>query len=440
MKALREFLDQKVEPLFKKGSPLAILHPMYEAPDTFLYTPGEVAKGSAHIRDAIDLKRMMITVVIALIPCTLFAIWNTGYQANLAMQKMENVGYEILTPSEYEKVPDTEIPLRKLVKTDWHYTVHSALGFGRDPGSFIDCFVFGALHFFPIYIVCMFVGGHIEALFCVVRGHEINEGFLVTGLLFPLTLPPTIPLWQVALGITFGVVVGKEVFGGTGRNFLNPALTARAFLYFAYAGEISGDKVWTAVDGFTGATALGAMASATPAVGMQALQSLEMPWGVEPLSMMSCFLGTIQGSMGETSTLMCIIGAIILIASGIGSWRVMAGVVIGAVVTAAMMNGMGSEKYAMYQLPPMWHLVVGGFAFGTVFMATDPVSAAMTNKGRWIYGGLIGFMTVLIRVVNPAYPEGIMLAILFGNVFAPLIDYYVAQANIKRREKRYATA
>ena len=440
MKALREFLDQKVEPLFKKGSPLAIFHPMYEAPDTFLYTPGEVAKGSTHVRDNIDLKRMMITVVIALIPCTLFAIWNTGYQANQAMAKMEVEGYEILTPTEYAAVPKTEIPLRKLVRTDWHYTIQTALGLGRDPGSFVDCFAFGLIHFLPIYVVCMFVGGHIEALFCVLRGHEINEGFLVTGLLFPLTLPPTIPLWQVAVGITFGVVVGKEVFGGTGRNFLNPALTARAFLYFAHAGEISGDKVWTAVDGFSGATALGALAAADPAVGMGALESLQMPWGPEALTWSQCFIGTIQGSMGETSTLMALIGAAILIATGIGSWRVMAGVVIGAVATAALLNGIGSEEYSMFQMPPTWHLVVGGFAFGTVFMATDPVSAAMTNAGRWIYGGLVGFMTVLIRVVNPAYPEGIMLAILFGNVFAPLIDYYVAQANIKRRAARYATS
>ncbi|QDS88052.1 Na(+)-translocating NADH-quinone reductase subunit B [Rosistilla ulvae] len=452
MKALREFLDQKVEPWFKKGSPLAMLHPMYEAPDTFLYTPGHVAKGSTHVRDNIDLKRMMIMVVVALIPCTLFAMWNTGYQANLAMAKMESAGYEILTPAEYELVPKTEIPLRKLAKTDWHYTIQSAIGLGRDPGSFVDNFVFGALHFLPIYIVCMFVGGHIEALFCVVRGHEINEGFLVTGLLFPLTLPPTIPLWQVAIGIAFGVIVGKEVFGGTGRNFLNPALTARAFLYFAYAGEISGDKVWTAVDGFSGATSLGAMASAVPGAGMAPVTGefdaagelvaggIATSWGTQTLTWWDCFLGTIQGSMGETSALACLIGAAILIAAGIGSWRIMAGTVVGAVATAALMNAIGSDKYAMFEMPPMWHLVVGGFAFGAVFMATDPVSAAMTNTGRWIYGVLIGFMTILVRVVNPAYPEGIMLAILFANVFAPLIDYYVAQANIKRRVARYATS
>lgn len=421
MKFLRDTLD-KIHPIVAKGGPLEFAYPLYEAADTFLYTPGEVATGSTHVRDAIDLKRMMITVVMALIPVTLFGMWNAGYQANLAIEKMAEVGMDH--------------------EGDWHYAIHGALGFTNDSASNADNFVLGALHFIPIYIVCMFVGGHIEAVFSVLRGHEINEGFLVTGLLFPLTLPPTIPLWQVALGIAFGVVVAKEVFGGTGRNFLNVALTSRAFLYFSYAGQISGDKVWTAVDGFSGATALGQMAN-VPEGGnaIESLQEIQYSWGeVEPLSWMQCFLGTIQGSIGETSTVLCIVGAAILIATGIGSWKVMAAVIAGVFATSTAMNlVLPTNTNPMFGVPFYWHFVIGGLAFGLVYMATDPVSAAMTDKGKWIYGVLIGFMTVLIRVVNPAFPEGIMLAILFGNVFAPLIDYYVVQANVRRRTARYAT-
>ncbi len=284
----------------------------------------------------------------------------------------------------------------------------------------------------------MIVGGHLELVFSVMRGHEINEGFLVTGLLFPLTLPPTIPLWQVALGIAFGVVIGKEVFGGTGRNFLNPALTARAFLYFAYAGNISGDRVWTAVDGFSGATALGQMANAK-GKAIDSLAAVKYPWGDEPIRLQDAFIGTIQGCIGETSTLLCLVGAIILIAAGIGSWRIMLSTVLGVIATSLLLNGTDQGTNAMFSVPFWWHLCVGGVAFGLVYMATDPVSASMTDTGKWIYGFLIGFMTVLIRVLNPAFPEGIMLAILFGNVFAPLIDYFVMQSNIKRRVARYAT-
>ena len=437
MKALRNALD-KVHPLFAKGGPLEVAYPMYEALDTFLYTPGEVAHGTTHVRDGIDLKRMMITVVVALIPVTLFGMWNVGYQANMSIQEMSAVGMEH--------------------NGDWHYTIHNALGFTNDPASHADNFILGAIHFLPIYIVCMFVGGHIELVFSVLRGHEINEGFLVTGLLFPLTLPPTIPLWQVAIGIAFGVIVAKEVFGGTGRNFLNVALTSRAFLYFAYAGQISGDKVWTAVDGFSGATALGQMANVAAgddAVG--SLTSVQYAWHVGDESSgigmfdfsfagdkmdawLNAFLGTIQGCVGETSTLLCLLGAAILIGAGIGSWKIMAGVVLGVTATSALMNGVYSgEMNPMFGVPFYWHLVIGGLAFGLVYMATDPVSASMTETGKWIYGGLIGFMTVLIRVINPAFPEGIMLAVLFGNVFAPLIDYFVVQANVRRRIARYAT-
>ena len=429
MKPLRDALD-KVHPLFAKGGILEMAYPMYEALDTFLYTPGEVAHGSTHVRDGIDLKRMMITVVFALIPVTLFGMWNTGYQANTAIQEMAKVGMDH--------------------EGDWHYAIHHAIGFTNDPANQVDNFILGAIFFLPIYIVCMFVGGHIELIFSVLRGHEINEGFLVTGLLFPLTLPASIPLWQVALGIAFGVIVAKEVFGGTGRNFLNVALASRAFLYFAYAGQISGDKVWTAVDGFSGATALGQMANATPnaagaepvrSAAVESLSSIQYVWGgTGEIRWTDAFLGTIQGCVGETSTLLCIVGAAILIAAGIGSWKIMAGVVGGAVATSLLLNGVNSGTNPMMGVPFYWHLAVGGLAFGLVFMATDPVSASMTEKGKWIYGGLIGFMTILIRVINPAFPEGIMLAILFGNVFAPLIDYFVVQANVRRRVARYATA
>lgn len=420
MKPLRDAFD-RVHPFFAKGGLLEKAYPMYEALDTFLFTPGETAKGRTHVRDNIDLKRMMITVVFALIPVTLFGMWNTGYQANTAIQEMTAANMD--------------------VDFDWHHTVHTAIGLGHNPANHVDNFVYGAIFFIPIYAVCMFVGGHVELVFSVLRGHEINEGFLVTGLLFPLTLPASIPLWQVAVGIAFGVIVAKEVFGGTGRNFLNVALTSRAFLYFAYAAQISGDKVWTAVDGFSGATALGQMANATDGNAVDSLASVSYVWGGEqPITWMSAFIGTIQGCVGETSALLCIVGAAILIATGIGSWKIMAGVVAGTTATALLLNVVGSETNAMFAIPFHWHLVIGGLAFGLVFMATDPVSASMTETGKWVYGILIGFMTVLIRVINPAFPEGIMLAILFGNVFAPLIDWAVVQLNIRRRASRYVPA
>jgi len=418
MKALRDALD-RVHPYFEKGAILEKAYPAFEALDTFLFTPGETTNKVTHVRDGIDLKRMMSMVVLSLIPVTLFGMWNVGYQANLAIAKMTAAGAPFVF--------------------DWHHTVQTMFGLGHNPGSFIDCFMYGAIHFIPIYAVCMFVGGHIEMIFSILRGHEINEGFLVTGLLFPLTLPASIPLWQVALGIAFGVIVAKEVFGGTGRNFLNVALTSRAFLYFAYAGQISGDRVWTAVDGFSGATALGQMATAKGVAAVDSLAAVKYPWGEEPITLSSAFLGTVQGSIGETSTLLCIVGAAILIATGIGSWRIMAGVVFGVIATSMLLNGTDSGTNAMFSIPFYWHFCVGGLAFGLVFMATDPVSASMTETGKWIYGGLIGFMTVLIRVINPAFPEGIMLAILFGNVFAPLIDYFVVQSNIRRRAARYVT-
>jgi Na+-transporting NADH:ubiquinone oxidoreductase subunit B len=301
------------------------------------------------------------------------------------------------------------------------------MGAGFDPGSWWACVLHGALYFVPVYFVTMLVGGIWEVIFALVRRHEINEGFLVTGLLFPLTLPPAIPLWQVALGISFGVVVGKELFGGTGRNILNPALAARAFVYFAYPAQLSGEDVWVAVDGYTRATPLTVLSSADPAAGM----------GAVDVSMMDAFLGIMPGSLGETSVLACLIGALILVFTGIGSWRIMAATLIGGAAGAWMFTAIGSETNAMFGLGPLEHFVFGGFAFGMVFMATDPVSAAQTNTGRWVYGFLVGWVAIVIRVVNPAYPEGIMLAILLGNVFAPLIDWFVEQANIKRRLARY---
>jgi len=403
---LRKLLDT-VEPLFEpdKGS-LGRLYPLYEALDTFLYTPKDTTKNGSHVRDSLDLKRMMVLVVVSLMPCIFMAMWNTGRNANMAITNIEGV---------------TQLD-------NWQSAVLQNMGFTFEPG-FLNNIMHGAMYFLPVYIVCMTVGGIWEVIFSIVRKHEVNEGFLVTGMLFPLTLPPTIPLWQVAIGISFGVVIGKEVFGGTGKNFLNPALTARALLYFAHPEQIVGNSVWTAAEGFSGATALGELATAPIEQGMTAVTTGWLP----------SFLGTIQGSMGETSTLACLLGAALLIITRIGSWQIMAGVVAGAVGLSSIFYGIGSDSNPMFAMAPWWHLVVGGFAFGTVFMATDPVSAAMTGTGKWLYGILIGVMTILIRVINPAYPEGIMLAILFGNTMAPLIDYYVIQANVKRRSARYAT-
>jgi Na+-transporting NADH:ubiquinone oxidoreductase subunit B len=400
MRLLRRFLDY-VAPAFQKGGRFEKLFPLYEATDTFFYSPGGVASGSCHVRDAIDFKRMMMTVVVALLPCVFMAMYNTGLQANTAMAAMG-----------IEQVPG------------WRGAILELLGTGYNPNSFLANLIHGAVYFLPAYIVCMVVGGLWEVLFALVRGHEVNEGFFVTGLLFPLTLPPSIPLWQVALGISFGVVVGKEIFGGTGRNFLNPALTARAFLFFSHAKQISGDSVWTAVDGFSGATPLGVLAAG----GMEAVE--------ENYSWMESFLGTIQGSMGETSVVACLLGVVFLLLTGVASWRIMLGMLIAAMATATLffcLHNAGLTSSNEYGMPPQWHLVVGGFAFGLVFMATDPVSAAITNTGQWVYGALIGVVVLIVRVVNPAFPEGTMLAILFGNAFAPLIDYYVVRANIKRR-------
>ena len=397
-KTLRAFLN-RTEPFFKEGR-WAKFYPVYEMLDTFLYTPSNVTSGSVHIRDGIDLKKVMSTVTIALFPCIIMACLNTGYQINSVLEYTET------------------IPLT------WRIKVLSMLGLKPDVMNVASNLIHGLLYFLPIFLVTQIAGGVCEVIFAVVRKHEINEGFLVTGMLYPLTLPPSIPLWQAALGIIFGVVIGKEIFGGTGKNFLNPALTGRAFLYFAYPGEISGDAVWVAVDGYTQATPLALGASS----GLSSIR--------ESYSWIDAFLGHIPGSLGETSTLACLIGAVFLIKTGIGPWRIMISVVGGMVFLSLLLNLVGSETNPMFTLPPHWHLVLGGFAFGTVFMATDPVSGAMTFTGQYFYGALIGIMSVLIRAVNPAFPEGVMLAILFANCFAPLIDYFVVQSHIKRRELR----
>ncbi|MGO2131934.1 MAG: NADH:ubiquinone reductase (Na(+)-transporting) subunit B [Halomonas sp.] len=399
MMGIRQTLDN-LEPHFHKGGKYEKFYALYEAVDTVFYSPPSVTKTTAHVRDGVDLKRIMITVWACTFPAMFFGMWNAGWQANLAIAD----GFGALG--------------------GWREAVVMTLAGSHDPGSMWANFVLGATYFVPIYLVTFVIGGFWEVLFAVKRGHEVNEGFFVTSVLYALILPATIPLWQVALGITFGVVIGKEIFGGTGKNFLNPALTGRAFLYFAYPAQISGDAVWVAADGFTGATAL----SEGFQSGMSGITELWSWW--------DAFLGFVPGSVGETSTLAILIGAAILLWTGIASWRIMLGVLLGMVVTSLMFNVIGSDTNPMFAMPWYWHLVVGGFAFGLVFMATDPVSASMTNPGRLLFGALIGVMTVLIRVVNPAFPEGIMLAILFANLFAPLIDHFFVEANIKRRMQR----
>ena len=386
---------QKSKPKYEEGGPLHKLWPVYEAGETFLFTPDTVTSGAPHVRDPLDIKRYMITVLYAMIPCILFGMYNAGWQLN-------------------------------------HATAGADTGFWNNLWQ-------GALRVMPIIITSYAVGGFWEVLFASVRKHEINEGFLLTGILFPLTLPPTIPLWQVALGISFGVVIGKEIFGGVGFNVLNPALTARCFLYFAYPGQISGDKVWIATpvaeklaDGFSGATAL-SVAKAAPA-GSNVFDHLAQAGH----TLKSMVLGLEGGSIGETSVIAILLGAILLIVTGVGAWRIMAGSVLGVAAVGSLVNAIGgpaAQANPMFALPFWYDLAMGGVLFGIVFMATDPVSAAATNPGKWIYGFLIGALTVVIRMFNPAYPAGNMLAILFMNVMAPLIDYIVLQVHIRGRRK-----
>ncbi len=400
MNFLRNFLD-KIEPNFHKGGKHEKWYALYEAADTIFYRPANVTKTTSHVRDGIDLKRIMITVWLCTFPAMFYGMYNLGFQANTIMADMGLTAVE-----------------------GWRGAFISLFA-GYDPQSIWDCFWHGAAYFVPIYFVVFVVGGFWEVLFAMIRGHEVNEGFFVTSVLFALICPPDIPLWQVALGISFGVVIGKEVFGGTGKNFLNPALAGRAFLFFAYPAEMSGDEVWTAVDGYTGATALSIAAQD----GMEALKG--------GLTWMDAFIGNMHGSIGETSALAIFIGGAVLLFMGIASWRIVLGVMVGMAGTALLFNFVGNaDTNPMTAMPWYWHMVVGGFAFGMIFMATDPVSASMTNVGKLWFGALIGLMVVIIRVVNPAFPEGMMLAILFANLFAPLIDHFVIQANVKRRLAR----
>jgi len=397
---LKHFLES-IEPQFEKGGKYEKWYALYEAAATIFYTPGLVTKAGTHVRDSIDLKRIMIFVWLMLFPALFFGMFNIGHQAVIALQ----AGFGM---------PDT-----------WQVSLFQLLGGELSAESgWGSKMLYGAVWFLPIYATVFVVGGFWEVLFASVRKHEINEGFFVTSILFALILPASIPLWQAALGITFGVVVAKEVFGGTGRNFLNPALAGRAFLFFAYPAQISGDKVWTVADGFSGATWLS-----------KAVNGEVSDWSINA-QWWDAFYGFIPGSVGETSFLALMIGGLALIYFRIASWRIVTGVMVGTVVFATMFNMIGSETNAMFAMPWYWHIVLGGFAIGMFFMATDPVSASFTNQGKWAYGILIGFMVVMIRVVNPAYPEGMMLAILFANLFAPLFDYMVAQSNIKRRLAR----
>jgi len=391
---LRSFLDD-IAPSFEKGGKFEAFYPAYEAIDTALYTPATTTSGASHVRDGLNLKRVMITVWLCAFLPVFAGSYFIGLNANEAMQALGMTSVD-----------------------NWRGVFLNGL-VSYDPNSVWDCVVHGLAYFIPLYLTVFIAGIVFEIWFASKRGHEVNEGYFVTSILFTLSLPPSIPLWMAAVGVIFGVVIAKEVFGGTGKNFLNPALTGRAFLYFAYPAQMSGDAVWVAVDGWTQATPLGNAA-------------LGLDYGVD---WMSAFIGSMPGSVGETSTLAILIAGVMLCLSRIASWRVMAGVLLGMVLTSSLFNILPSTN-PMFAMPFYWHLVLGGFAFGAVFMATDPVSAAMTNNGRWFYGILIGFMCVLIRVVNPAFPEGMMLAILFGNLFAPLLDHFVVQSNIKRRLAR----
>lgn len=391
MKSLRNYID-KIKPAFEEGGKLEKLHSTFDAFETFLFTPDKVTKRGSHIRDSIELKRTMFMVVIALVPALLFGMYNTGLQ---------------------------------------HFRVTGV------EANLFECFWFGLWKVLPIVIVSYVVGLGIEFAFAQMRRHEVNEGFLVSGMLIPLVMPVDAPLWMVAVATAFAVVIGKEVFGGTGMNIFNPALMARAFMFFAYTPYVSGDKIWIAgmtsgenlIDGVSGATPL------TEAATALADKADALSFSTGP---MDWLIGTIPGSIGETSVIAILMGAAILIYTGIASWRIMTAVFAGGLIMGAIFNLIGANIYM--QLPACHHILIGGFAFGAVFMATDPVTASQTNTGKWIYGLLIGAIAVLIRVVNPGYPEGMMLSILFMNAMVPLIDHYVVEASIARRKKRAAKA
>ncbi len=395
MKFLDNLIHKTLKPHFDKGGKLEKFYYAFEAMESFHFSTNKRTHAGAHVRDSVDLKRMMVTVIISLIPCFLFGAWNVGYQQLLAAKQA--------TP-------------------------------------FVDCMVQGLGKVLPLMLVIYATGGTIEAIFAVVRKHEINEGFLVSGFLITLIMPPTLPLWQAAVSTAFGVVIGKEVFGGTGMNILNPALTARAFCFFAYASDMSGDKVWVAPNHLLNLNGVGnpdmllkhdAVTMATP-LGKAAL-------GQDIPATIDLFLGTIPGSIGETSALCCLIGAAILLITRVGSWRTMLGTLIGGAGLTAFFSILpagAQEHFPIFKYGAINHIFMGGFMFGLVFMCTDPVSSAATNTGKWIFGILVGVMAMVVRCLNPAYPEGMMLAILLMNVFAPLIDYFVVKASIKRRLTR----
>ncbi len=398
--SIRSYFNS-IEPHFERGGKYEKYYPIFEMIETIFFTSNTVTKVAPHARSFVDMKRVMTYVVISTIPCVLWALYNTGFQTNSALASLGSIG-----------------------ETGWRISLLQMTGLGLDPQSLLSNITHGLLYFLPIYLTTLIAGGICEVTFATIRGHEVNEGFLVSSMLFALTLPASTPLWQVALGIAFGVVVGKEVFGGTGKNFLNPALTGRAFLYFAYPAYMSGDSIWTPVDGYSAATSLGISASE----GYESLSNYGITW-------MDAFLGNIQGSLGETSTLAIGMGLIFLLMTKIANYRMIVGCLLGMIIFSSFLNWVGSDTNPMFSMPWYWHLVIGSYAFGLVFMVTEPVSASHTNMGRYIYGALIGFMVVMIRVLNPAFPEGMMLAILFGNIFAPLIDHFVVMANIKRRAK-----
>src|SRR6056300_1176592 len=404
MNGLRNYINS-VKPNFIGEGRYAKWFPLFDAVENFIFSTQTKTTNPVHIRDAVDIQKIMVIVWLATFPAMFFGMYNLGSHS---LEYLESIN--------------------QLNTGDWHHYLVNLVGY--DSSSFVAKLWFGACYFMPIYITVFVVGIGWETIFAVVRKHEINEGAFVSTVLFSLSCPPDLPLWQAALGITFGLVIGKEIFGGTGKNFLNPALTGRAFLYFAYPAQISGDAVWVAADGYTGASALGMMAQG----GVEALASANQV--ISDFTWFDAFIGNVPGSIGEVSTFAILLGGAVLLVQGIANWRIVLGVFLGMVLTSLLFNGIGSETNPMFNVPWYWHLVVGGFAFGMIFMATDPVSASMTNAGKYWYGGLIGLMAVLIRVVNPAFPEGIMLAILFGNLFAPLIDHFVVQANIKRRELR----
>lgn len=400
--SLRDFFDGQKK-YFEKGAKFEKLEPIFEMIYTFLFPFHGNTSGMTHVRDPLELKRIMMTVMFALTPVAIMALFNTGYQANKSIAALVDAGAAI--------------------NYTWHQSIMMFLGIQFDPSSIISNFVHGLTYFLPIYITVLIAGGTIEVVFAVIRGHNINESFLVTSLLFPLVLPATVPLWQAALAIAFGIIFGKELFGGTGRNIVNPALFSRAFLFFAYPGSATGASVWYPIDAGSGPTPLAV---------------LKAGGEISDLSWLQAFIGIMPGSMGETSAIACLIGAFILVTTGIGSLRIILSVVVGLAAVVFTANIFGSETNTYMQLGLHWHMVLGGFAFGAVFMATDPVSASFTPQGKIIYGFMIGALTGIVRLVNPAYPEGMMLAILFCNVINPSIDYFIVKRNIKKREVRCA--